>query len=148
MVLDFHFLQMALTFDPQEASESAFYLGLKHQDRTFQCALLNPVLLYREKQNLLQKGRGKENDSVHMDIAKVTSGYYSGELWNIYQREQTPAVFNKLQSQITLTQHKAPEIFLEPILQKLIGDSVQLNPKLTDLAKKLFPTSLTIRTVE
>jgi hypothetical protein len=132
------FTQGGVTFDPEEAAGCAVYVNIGGTQTPFQCAILNPILLYRDKKDMIEKGRGKENDPVHLEVAKVYSAFYLGQLLNVYLKKKTPASRSDLQAQLKMTQDKAPEILSEPILKKLVAEALEANPDSSTLIRKMF----------
>ncbi len=84
------FAQIGVTFDPDEAYAKA---RIFKTPAGTNFAVLDPVRLYREKQALIQKKRGKLNDFFHREIAAT---YVRFELEDAVQKHKLePTAFNQ-----------------------------------------------------
>jgi len=101
------FAQAPEALDPVEAFEKS--RKFKTQAGT-KFAVLDPIRLYRGKQALMQKGRGKANDPFHLQIASTYARFELAEA--VKKHSSKPTVSSQLRVD-RLTQemkHLAPEL--------------------------------------
>jgi len=110
------FPQMGVTFLPDDAFETSVLIDVETDGTRFQCAVLNPVLLFREKWNLVDKNRGKPNDYLHKGLARLYCVYHIGVLARQYATNPSPSTLQRLQKQVLLTYDKASQVMSDPLL--------------------------------
>ena len=101
------FAQAPEALDPEEAFEKSRKLRTQ-AGTTF--AMLDPVRLYRRKLALIQKGRGKANDSFHLQIASTYAKLELAEAIKKHAFKPTDSSQLRVNRLTQEMRHLAPEL--------------------------------------